>query len=212
MRQTLLTLTVCLISALTVPSYSAAAAATVFTPVDAGDPPQAPEPLPGSATPRPDCAPTLDFEKRYLNSGTRVRLCDVFQGKPLLIVNTASRCAYTPQYEGLEALYRKYQDRGLVVLGFPSNDFGAQEPGTEKQVQEFCRLTYSVGFPMFEKTRVRENGADPLYRALGEGAGEYPRWNFHKYLIDRDGKLVGSFPSRVRPDDSRLIEALESTL
>ncbi|MGB0712824.1 MAG: glutathione peroxidase [Gammaproteobacteria bacterium] len=186
---------------------------TMFTPVEPESAPAAaPEPMPTNKERRADCAKTLDFEKRYLNSGTRVRLCDVFQGKPLLIVNTASRCAYTPQYEGLEALYEQYRERGLVVLGFPSNDFGGQEPGTEKQVQEFCRLTYSVGFPMFEKTRVRKGAAEPLYEALGERAGAYPRWNFHKYLIDRDGRLVGSFPSRVKPNDAEIIRLLESVL
>ena len=158
------------------------------------------------------CPETLDFRKRELAGEETVHLCERYAGKVVLIVNTASKCAFTPQYDGLEALYRRYRDRGLVVLGFPSNDFGAQEPGTEKQIQSFCRLTYKVDFPMFEKTRVRRDVADPLYRALGQLAGEYPRWNFHKYLIDRDGRLAGSYPSQVRPESSTLVDAIERLL
>lgn len=145
------------------------------------------------------CAETLDFDMRRLAGEEVVKLCEVYQGQVVLIVNTASKCAYTDQYEGLEKLYERYRDRGLVVLGFPSNDYGGQEPGSEKQIKTFCRLTYSVKFPMFEKTHARQDLADPLYRKLGELAGEYPRWNFHKYLLDRDGKLVGSYTSSVRP-------------
>ncbi len=156
------------------------------------------------------CADTLDFDKRRLAGDEVVRLCDAYQGRVVLIVNTASKCAYTSQYEGLEQLYARYRERGLVVLGFPSNDYGGQEPGTEAQIKTFCRLTYSVNFPMFEKTHARQDVADPLYRKLGGLAGEYPRWNFHKYLLDRDGKLVGSFPSSVRPDS--LAEKIESLL
>jgi glutathione peroxidase len=147
---------------------------------------------------------------RRLAGDEVVKLCEAYRGKVVLIVNTASKCAYTDQYAGLEALYERYRDRGLVVLGFPSNDYGGQEPGTEKQIKTFCRLTYSVKFPMFEKTHAREDLADPLYRKLGSLAGEYPRWNFHKYLLDRDGKLVGSFPSAVRPDS--LVGRIESLL
>lgn len=158
------------------------------------------------------CAPLLDHEKRHLNSERSVRLCDAYRGQVLLLVNTASKCAYTPQYDGLEALHAKLAGRGFQVLGFPSNDFGGQEPGTEAQVQEFCRLTYSVKFPMFEKSRVRRDNAEPLYRALGAEAGEYPRWNFHKYLLDRDGRLVASFPSGVRPDAPALVDAIEKLL
>jgi glutathione peroxidase len=156
------------------------------------------------------CADTLDFDKRRLAGDEVVRLCDAYQGRVVLIVNTASKCAYTSQYEGLEALYERYRDRGLVVLGFPSNDYGGQEPGSESQIKTFCRLTYSVKFPMFEKTHARQDVADPLYRKLGSLAGEYPRWNFHKYLLDRDGKLVGSFPSSVRPES--LAEKIEPLL
>lgn len=158
------------------------------------------------------CPATLDFTLRSLGGTEPVHLCEAYAGKVVLIVNTASKCGYTPQFEGLENLYEQYRERGLVVLGFPSNDFGNQDPGSEKQIQTFCRLTYGVRFPMFEKTHAAERTADPLYRQLGELAGEYPRWNFHKYLLDREGRLVGSFPSQIRPDDRRLIEQIEALL
>ena len=157
------------------------------------------------------CPPTLDVEKRFLAEDRTVNLCDAYQGKVVLVVNTASKCAFTPQYDGLEALYSEHKDDGLVVLGFPSNDF-RQEYTDETQIQEFCRLTYSVEFPMFEATSVREGTSDPLYRQLAALSGEYPRWNFHKYLIGRDGRLVASFPSQVAPDDPRLVEAVEALL
>ena len=158
------------------------------------------------------CPDVLNFDKRELAGSKQVNLCDKYAGKVVLIVNTASKCGYTPQYEGLETLYSKYRDRGLVVLGFPSNDFGGQEPGTEQQVQKFCRLTYGVDFPMFEKTRVRQGAADPLYQALAREAGEYPRWNFHKYLLDRQGQVVGSFRSAVEPLSDEIVESVESLL
>ncbi len=158
------------------------------------------------------CPPTLDFELRRLNSEERINLCQSYLGKVVLIVNTASKCGFTPQYEGLEALYDRYRDRGLVVLGFPSNDFGGQEPGTEAQIQEFCRLTYSVRFPMFEKVRAAQAQASPLYRVLGELSGEYPSWNFHKYLLDRYGRLVKSFPTRTPPLSKEVTDAIENLL
>ncbi|MDH3690972.1 MAG: glutathione peroxidase [Gammaproteobacteria bacterium] len=159
-----------------------------------------------------DCSPALDIEKRYLNSETSVNLCDEYAGNVILVVNTASKCGFTPQYDGLEVLYRRYRDRGFVVLGFPSNDFGGQEPGSEEQIQQFCRLTYSVEFPMFEKTKVAKENADPLYEGLAELSGDYPRWNFHKYLFNRNGGLVGSFPSQTRPLDTDLVNTIESLL
>ncbi len=158
------------------------------------------------------CPEALNFTKRVLAGDEVVNLCERYTGRVLLVVNTASKCAYTPQYDGLEALYRKYREQGLEVLGFPSNDFGGQEPGTEKQVQNFCRLTYGVEFPMFEKSRVRKGNAEPLYQTLARLSGEYPRWNFHKYLIDRHGKLVGSFSSSVKPQSKELVRAIEAQL
>jgi glutathione peroxidase len=159
-----------------------------------------------------NCPETLNFTMRTLAGDEQVNLCDKYSGKVVLVVNTASKCGYTYQYDGLEALYRQYKDRGLVVLGFPSNDFGAQEPGNEKQIATFCRLTYGVEFPMFEKTRAAERNADPLYKTLGDLAGEYPRWNFHKYLLDRNGKLVASYSSHVEPKSPQVVHAIEKLL
>lgn len=154
----------------------------------------------------------LDHDVRRLNSDETVNLATAYAGKVVLVVNTASRCAFTDQYEGLEALYATYRDRGFVVLGFPSNDFGNQEPGTEEQIQDFCRLTYSVRFPMFAKTTVAEGRADPLFRGLGDAAGRYPKWNFHKYLLDREGRLVDNYLSITSPQSRTLVDAIESLL
>jgi glutathione peroxidase len=157
------------------------------------------------------CPATLDFNKRYLASEKTVRLCDEFRNHVLLIVNTASYCGFTPQYQGLEALYERYRDRGFSVLGFPSNDF-LQEPKGEEKVQEFCRLTYNVKFPMFEKSRVAKRRAEPLFRALAEAAGQYPKWNFYKYLLSRDGRVITSYSSKVKPESDTLMSAIESLL
>jgi glutathione peroxidase len=158
------------------------------------------------------CPEALDYYKRPLASGMPVHLCEVLGGKVVLVVNTASKCAYTPQYEGLENLYQRYRDLGLVVAGFPSNDFAGQEPGAEKQIRNFCRMTYNVGFPMFEKVQVKGDSADPFYRYLAKATGEQPRWNFHKYLLDRDGRVVASLPSQVEPEDARLVRLIEELL
>jgi len=158
------------------------------------------------------CPETLNHTVRKLNGEQNINLCEEYQGKVVLIVNTASKCAFTDQYDGLEKLYAKYKEQGLVVLGFPSNDFGDQEPGTEKQVQEFCRLTYGVEFPMFAKTTVKKNNADPLYRTLGELTGTYPKWNFYKYLLDRKGNIAGTYSSFTKPDSSSLVDQIEKLL
>ena len=160
----------------------------------------------------PACPPTLDFHKRPLAGEEPVSLCEHYLGKVVLVVNTASKCGFTYQYEGLESLYDRYRERGLVVLGFPSNDFAGQEPGSEAQIAEFCRSTYGVRFPMFEKTHAAKANADPLYRTLAELAGEYPGWNFHKYLLDRDGTLVKSFPTRTEPQSAEIVMAIEALL
>jgi glutathione peroxidase len=125
------------------------------------------------------------------------------------VVNTASQCGYTPQYEGLEALYRKYKARGLVVLGFPSNDFGGQEPGSNREIAAFCVNQYAIDFPMFAKTELEKN---PLYAELAKATGAAPRWNFHKYLVARDGRRVQSFDTRVAPEDPGLAAAIEALL
>ena len=135
-------------------------------------------------------------------------LCE-YAGKVVLVVNTASQCGYTPQYQGLEALYKKYRDRGLVVLGFPSNDFGGQEPGSNKEIAAFCVNQYAIDFPMFAKTELKKNA---LFSDLAKATGAAPRWNFHKYLIERSGKQVLSFDTRVDPNDQKLVAAIEKLL
>ena len=154
----------------------------------------------------------LDRDFRKLAGKETVNLDQAYGGQVLLVVNTASKCGFTPQYEGLEAMYAKYKDQGFAVLGFPSNDFMGQEPGSEEDIAEFCTLTYGVKFPMFEKVQVRGSGATPLYRDLAAATGEAPGWNFHKYLIDREGKVVASFSSRTTPDDPKLVAEIEKQL
>jgi len=154
----------------------------------------------------------LDQDFRRLASDEVVNLQAAYGGKVVLVVNTASRCGNTPQYEGLEKLYEQYGEQGLVVLGFPSNDFFGQEPGSEEEIQEFCRLTYGVRFPMFEKVSVKEGEAHPFYQQLAAAAGTYPTWNFHKYLIGRDGKLIAEFSPRTQPSDKKLVGEIEKAL
>ncbi|MEE4164174.1 MAG: glutathione peroxidase [Woeseiaceae bacterium] len=154
----------------------------------------------------------LDYDFRRLASDESINLAQEYSGDVVLVVNTASRCGNTPQYEGLEKLYEEYGERGLTVLGIPSNDFMGQEPGTEEEIQEFCRLTYKVKFPMMEKTVVKEGKAHPMYDALAEASGTYPTWNFHKYLIGRDGKLIAEFSPRTQPYDDKLVAAIETAL
>jgi len=154
----------------------------------------------------------LDQDYRRLAGTERVNLASAYRGQVLLVVNTASKCGNTPQYEALEAMYSKYQGRGFAVLGFPSNDFMGQEPGSEKQIQEFCALTYGVKFPMFEKVHVKGRDATPFYKELAKETGTEPGWNFHKYLIDRQGHVVANFSPRTPPDDPALVAKLESLL
>ena len=154
----------------------------------------------------------LDQDFRRLASDEVVNLGDTYGGKVLLVVNTASKCGNTPQYDGLEKLYQEYGEDGLVVLGFPSNDFFGQEPGTEEEIQEFCRLTYSIKFPMFEKVTVKEGEAHPFFDQLAAKAGTYPTWNFHKFLIGRDGELIAEFSPRTKPDDKKLVGSIEAAL
>ena len=154
----------------------------------------------------------LDVSYRPLAGKAPVNLKKMYAGQVLLVVNTASKCGYTPQYEGLEALHQRYAPQGFAVLGFPSNDFKGQEPGSEKEIQDFCTLTYGVKFPMFEKVVVTGEQATPLYKSLAQATGTAPGWNFHKYLIGRDGRVVANFPSKVKPDDRVLVEAIEREL
>lgn len=156
------------------------------------------------------CPAVLDHKLMNLQDEP-VSLCQ-FHGKVLLVVNTASECGYTPQYEGLERLYRRYREKGFMVLGFPANDFGGQEPGSNKQIAQFCQLNYGVTFPMFAKTSVVGANANPLYRALAARTAKPPRWNFHKYLLDRAGQPVAVFESAVEPADPQLTSQIERLL
>ncbi len=153
-----------------------------------------------------------DFAFRTID-GDPLPLSD-FAGHPILLVNTASECGYTPQYEGLQALWERYRDRGLIVLGVPSNDFGAQEPGDEAAIKTFCETTYGVGFPMTAKEPVIGGDAHPLYRWIVESVGEAasPEWNFHKYLIGADGELVELWPSSIEPLDDVVVGTIEAAL
>ncbi len=136
------------------------------------------------------------------------------KGKAVLVVNTASQCGLTPQYSGLETLWNDYKDKGLVVLGVPSNDFGAQEPGTEDEIKTFCETRFSVDFPMTSKTMVKGDAAHPFYQwAKGEiGEAAEPKWNFHKILIGKDGKVAGAFGSRTEPTDPEITAAIDKAL
>ncbi len=159
----------------------------------------------------PDCPSTLKFIKRKLNSSETVNLCNSFKGDVLLIVNTASYCGFSKQFTGLEELYQKYKDNGFAVLGFPSHDFN-QEDDDEAKSAEICELTYGVKFPMFEPMAVRGDDADPLFRILAKQADVTPKWNFYKYLVGRDGKVIKGYNSMVSPDSDKLIKAIETAL
>ncbi|MDE1171454.1 MAG: glutathione peroxidase [Verrucomicrobium sp.] len=135
-----------------------------------------------------------------------------YKGRVALVVNVASKCGFTPQYAGLEALYKRYQDQGFVILGFPSNDFGHQEPGSPEEIAKFCSSRYQVTFPMFEKVVTKKGpGQSPVYAFLTDGR-EAPQWNFTKYLVDRRGKVVAVFPSKVTPQDPALAAAIQAEL
>ena len=155
------------------------------------------------------CSPLLAHKVSDILGETR-DLCE-HAGKVVLVVNTASFCGYTPQYKGLQALHEKYAKRGLVILGFPSNDFGKQEPGSNQEIAEFCDRTYAVRFEMLGKTSVAP-GASPLFDGLARASGERPKWNFHKYLVGRDGKTVASFASKVEPDSPAFVAKVEELL
>ena len=140
----------------------------------------------------------------------RTKNLSEYKGQTLLIVNTASECGYTPQYKGLEAIYEKYKNRGFVVLGFPSNDFGGQEPGTEAKIEEFCELNFGVSFPLFSKVTVKGENAHPLYKELQKQTGQQVAWNFGKFLVSGDS--ISYFSSKVEPESKELTSAIEKTL
>ncbi len=156
--------------------------------------------------------PIMSFFELKTNrlNGTPENL-STYQGKVVLVVNTASECGYTPQYAGLEKLHQEYKDKGVVVVGFPSNDFGAQEPGTAQEIAKFCELRFKVSFPMFEKVKTKGEGQSPVYEFLARQHGA-PRWNFHKYVVGKDGQVKAAFPSSVEPESAELKKALDSAL
>jgi glutathione peroxidase len=156
------------------------------------------------------CPALLDLTFPRLQDEKPQSLCQ-YTGKVLLVVNTASYCGFTPQYKGLEDLYSRYRERGLVVLGFPSNDF-AQETGSNKDIAEFCENTFGVKFPMFAKSSVRGRDANPLFRQLAARTGRQPLWNFHKYLVGRDGVPVAQYSSLTKPDDKAFVDQVERLL
>jgi glutathione peroxidase len=172
--------------------------------------------LTGAAHPMPspaaaaECPAFLKTEFKRLRSAEKLNLCEAYAGKPLLIVNTASHCGYTSQFEGLEALHQKYRARGLVVLGFPSDDF-KQEAADEAEVAEVCFVNFGVKFPMFAPSRVTGAKANPVFRELARQARQ-PSWNFNKYLVSSDGKVVAYFGSRVTPESQELNAAIEKLL
>ena len=157
------------------------------------------------------CPALLQHQFPRLQDEVPQSLCQ-YAGKVVLVVNTASYCGFTTQYEGLEALYAKYQSKGLVVLGFPSNDFGQQEPGNAKAIADFCYNTYGVKFPMFAKTVVSGADKSAFYAALEKATGQQPRWNFHKYLIDRNGKVIDHYFSMTSPQSIKIVKAIEKAL
>ena len=157
------------------------------------------------------CPDILNHQFPRLQDDAPQNLCQ-YAGKAVLVVNTASYCGFTSQYEGLEKLYQRYQASGLVVLGFPSNNFGEQEPGSSKQIADFCFNTYGVKFPMLSKTEVVGPQQHPFFSALSKASGTAPKWNFYKYLIDRNGKVVASFSSMVTPSSNDLIKAVDKAL
>ncbi|MDB5988115.1 MAG: Peroxiredoxin [Nevskia sp.] len=158
-----------------------------------------------------DCSQSpLNHDEKRLLGGTE-NLCQSYAGNVVLVVNTASHCGYTPQYEGLEKLYNNYRSKGFVILGFPSNEF-LQEWDDEQDIAKFCSANYGVSFPMYSKTKVLGGDADPFYKDLRAATGERPTWNFNKYLIGRDGKVLARFGSDVKPDSPQLLEAIDAEI
>jgi glutathione peroxidase len=159
----------------------------------------------------PACSPLLSHTFLRLQDEVPQNLCQ-YQGKVIMVVNTASYCGFTGQYDDLEKIYSRYQQRGFVVLGFPSNDFGQQEPGTNKQIAEFCKNTYDVKFPMFTKSNVSGKNPNPLFKTLIEKTGTTPKWNFYKYLIDRNGNVVEAYSSLANPSSKTITSQVEKLL
>jgi glutathione peroxidase len=189
------------------------AAGAAIAAVAAAAPASAAEPVAPAGAPaaRPaSCPAVLHHTFKRLQDEAPQDLCQ-YAGKVVLVVNTASYCGFTKQYDGLEKLYAKYASRGLVVLGFPSNDF-KQEDADSKKIADLCYNTYGVKFPMFATTPVSGDAANPLYATLAKTTGNQPKWNFNKYLIDRNGKVLDYFPSKITPEDPELVGKIEKAL
>lgn len=168
--------------------------------------------VPAHAEPKPSDRSAHEFSFTSIN-GSPLPLTK-YKGQVLLVVNTASKCGFTPQYAKLQMLYESYKDKGLVILGVPSNDFGGQEPGTPKEIQEFCQINYGVTFPLTSKNNVVGPQAHPFYKWAADvlGAGAAPKWNFHKYLVDKEGNLVTYYGSRTPPDSIKMRDEIERLL
>ncbi|NTX04363.1 MULTISPECIES: glutathione peroxidase [Myxococcus] len=186
------------------------ATALIVTPAFAGDSATKPT-TPAKSQPPSEKKPMSlhDLSANRLD-GKAEKLSD-FQGKVLVVVNTASECGYTPQYAGLEKLFQDYKDKGVVVLGFPSNDFGGQEPGSSEDIKKFCELRFKVSFPMFEKVKTKGDGQSPVYAFLAKNH-DAPKWNFHKYVVGKDGQVKAGFPSKVTPESDELRKAVDAAL
>ncbi len=157
------------------------------------------------------CPDILNGEQRLLNSTETINLCDEFKGKTLLVVNTASQCGFTGQYEELEQLHQKFKQQDFAVIGFPSNDF-RQDRGSEEQTAKICYLDYGVTFPMMGRTSIKGADANPVFTKISQQAGITPKWNFYKFLINKDGKVVGTFPSTTSPMSTALVNAIQDQL
>ena len=168
--------------------------------------------LPQAAPAKTGDGSGFDFSFESIDGGALP--LDQYRGRPVLVVNTASQCGFTPQYEGLQALWEKYRDQGLVVLGVPSNDFGGQEPGSTEEIKQFCEVNFGIDFPMTAKYPVTGADAHPFYRWIAETLGESkaPRWNFYKYLIAPDGRIAAAWPSTVKPDSRTVTDTVDTLL
>lgn len=162
------------------------------------------------STAKSSCPALLQHQVKDIDGKTR-SLCD-YQNKVIVVVNTASFCGFTPQYKQLETLYRRYQKQGLVILGFPANQFGKQEPGSNQEIKNFCKDNYQVSFPLMAKIEVLGKQAHPFFKQLAAATGEVPLWNFHKYVIDRKGQKVLSFSSSVKPDGADFDKKIKALL
>lgn len=168
-------------------------------------------PPPAKAENMAECGDWMSHQFNKLNSTESVQLCEQFAGQVLVVVNTASQCGFTPQFEQLEAIYQTYKEQGFSVIGFPSNDFN-QDRGSEEKTAKVCYLDYGVTFPMIERTHVKGEKANPVFQSLSNQSGISPSWNFYKYIIDRQGEVVAVFSSQTKPTDSAMVDAIEKVL